>query len=184
MKRDAVVFWGAIVLLAGLSSGLGWWLARQTMMPPQQPLPTGFTVVEPGQALPPLALPDLDTGELRKLDGPGRPRLVNYWASWCGPCRKEMPVLNTYALEQGGNGVQVIGIALDSPAEALAFRREVPVSFALLVETPGPGDSSVRLGNRRGILPYTVLIDSNGKLARTHYGPFATTADIRAFVRD
>jgi thiol-disulfide isomerase/thioredoxin len=184
LKRDAALTWGAIVVLGLVSAGLGWWLGQRALLPPERPLPAGLVVVEVGAPLPGLAFPPIEGGEPVRLDGPGRPRLINYWASWCGPCRKEMPVLDAYAAEQGGNGIQVIGIALDTAEEALAFRRTVPVRFALLLETPGPGDSSVRLGNTRGILPYTVLVDAQGRLAKTHYGAFADVEAVRAWVRD
>ena len=184
MKREAVLTWAAILVLGSISAGLGWWLGHRTLLPAERPPPPGLTVLAVGDALPPLALPELDGGRMRSLSGPGRPRLINYWASWCGPCRKEMPVLDAYATEQGDNGVQVIGIALDTPAEARAFLREVPVGFTVLLETPGRGDSSVRLGNSRGILPYTVLVDAGGRLAKTHYGAFPDAAAVREWVRD
>jgi thiol-disulfide isomerase/thioredoxin len=184
LKRDAALTWSAIVVLGLVSAGLGWWLGQRALLPSERPPPPGLKVVPIGATLPDLAFPTIDGGEPVRLAGPGRPRLINYWASWCGPCRKEMPVLDAYAAEQGGNGVQVIGIALDSADEAAAFRRTVPVSFLLLLETPGPGDSSVRLGNTRGILPYTVLVDAEGRLAKTHYGAFPDVEAVRAWVRD
>ncbi|MBW8311167.1 MAG: TlpA family protein disulfide reductase [Rhizobium sp.] len=182
MKRDAILTWGAIVVLGGLSAWLGWWLGQRALMPDEKPAPPGMVITEVGQPVPGLALPDLRSGELVTVSGPGRTRLINYWASWCGPCRKEMPVLDAYARQQGGNGVKVVGIALESPDEALAFLREVPVEFTLLVENPGPGDSSVQLGNRRGILPYTVLLDASGTLLATHYGAFPDPESVQAWV--
>lgn len=184
MKREAILTWGAIVVLGGLSAGLGWWLGHRTMLPAEQPVPAGLEVVEPGQALPPMALPYLAQSGERRLDGPGRPRLINYWASWCGPCRKEMPILDDFAAEQGGNGVQVIGVALDTADEARAFLREVPVGFDTLIETPGPRDSSVVLGNRRNILPFTALVDEQGRLVKTRYGEFPSLEALRAWVRE
>lgn len=184
MKREAALTWTAIIVLGGISAGLGWWLGQRTLTPAEQPPPPGLEVVKIGEPMPPLDFAPLDSGPPLVVSGPGRPRLINYWASWCGPCRKEMPVLDAYAAEQGGNGVQVIGVALDSPDEARAFLREVPVAFRLAVEIPGPGDSSVRLGNARGILPYTVLVDAQGRLAKTHYGAFPDVQAVRAWVRD
>ena len=184
MKRDAILTWTAIVVLGAISAGLGWWLGQRALMPAEQPPPAGLVVVATGEALPPMSLPYLSGDGLRRLDGPGRPRLINYWASWCGPCRKEMPILDAFAAEQGGNGVQVIGVALDTRDEALAFLREVPVGFDTLIEAPGPRDSSVVLGNRRNILPFTALVDAEGRLAKTRYGEFPSLQALNEWVRD
>lgn len=183
-RRSDLLTWGAIALLGLLCAGLGWWLGQRVLWPAERPPSPGITVLEIGEPMPAWSFQALDGGDPITASGPGRPRLINYWASWCGPCRKEMPVLDAYAAEQGGNGVQVIGVALDSADEARAFLREVPVAFRLAAETPGPGDSSVRLGNARGILPYTVLVDAQGRLAKTHYGAFPDVEAVRAWVRD
>ena len=184
MKHQAALTWVAIVLLAGVSAGLGWWLGHRVLVPAEKAPPPGVTVVQEGEALPLLVLPRLESGQPFTVSGPGRPRLVNYWASWCGPCRDEMPVLDAFAAQQGANGVQVIGIALDTREEALAFQRQVPVAFPLLLETAGLGDSSVRLGNARGILPYTVLLDARGRLVKTHYGAFPNAEAVRRWATD
>lgn len=119
-----------------------------------------------------ISLPDLD-GRPRKLSGfHGRPLLVNFWASWCGPCVEEMPLLDAFAAAQGANGVQVLGIALDEHARVEAFLRDTPVRYPILLDTAGPADSSVRLGNALGVLPYSVLIDAQGRIAAQKTGPF------------
>ena len=113
--------------------------------------PVGLAVIRPGQPVPPMPLPMLQ-GAPGPIPAP-RPAavLINYWASWCGPCREEMPVLADFAGQQGAQRrSQVVGIALDGEADARAFLREVPVPFRIALETPGPGDSSVRLGNKLG----------------------------------
>lgn len=184
MNRQAVLTWVAIALLAALSAGLGWWLGHRVLIPAEKPAPPGVEVVQPGGLLPPIVLPELESGEPFTVSGPGRVRLINYWASWCGPCRAEMPVLDAFSAEQDANGVLVLGIALDTRAEALAFQRQVPVQFPLLLETAGPADSSVWLGNARGILPFTVLVDGQGRLVKTHYGAFPSVASVRRWVAD
>src|SRR5690606_20515596 len=117
----------------------------------------GLVVVEPGQPLSPLTLAGLQDGQPRELAGPGRPRLLNYWASWCGPCRDELPALDAFARSQAPNGVEVVGIALEDAADARAFAARLDLGFLLLQEAPGPRDSSVRFGNARGLLPFSVL---------------------------
>lgn len=184
MNRQAVATWVAIVVLAGVSAALGWWLGHRVLIPAEKAPPPGVTVVKEGERLPPLVLPELQGGQDFTVSGPGQPRLINYWASWCGPCREEMPALDAFAREEGANGVQVIGIALDTREDAVAFQRQVPVAFPLLLETPGPADSSVRLGNARGILPYTVLLDAQGRLVKTHYGAFPDAEAVRRWAVD
>jgi thiol-disulfide isomerase/thioredoxin len=166
MKAGTAATWAAIVLLGGLSAGLGWWLGQRHQEASGPPLPAGLAVVEAGQPAPAILLPDLRSGELRPL---------------VAPCREEMPLLDAFAQTQGGNGVEVVGIALDAREEALRFLDQVPVRFPQLQEPPGPGDSSVRLGNRRGVLPFTALIDRDGRLQKIHYGPFASAAEIQAW---
>lgn len=102
----------------------------------------------------------------------GRPVLINIWASWCGPCVKEMPELDRYARAQGPNGTQVVGIALDEADAVTAFLQRVPVNYAVLIDTPSPRDAGVRLGNPKGVLPYTVLLDARGRVLRQKIGPF------------
>lgn len=129
-----------------------------------------------GDMLPDLEVPDLAGRSTRlrpKLAG--RPALINVWASWCGPCIEEMPALEAFSRQQGPNGVQVAGIALDEPAAVRDFLRRIPVRYPLYVDTPGPADAGVRLGNPRGVLPYSVLVDARGRVLRQWVGPLRST---------
>ena len=146
--------------------------------------PAGTPVAERGEAIPAITLPGLD-GAPRTLPAawPGRPLLVNVWASWCGPCIEEMPELQRFAAEQGGNGVQVVGIALDDAASVRAFLERVPVAYPILIDAPGPADAGVRLGNPKGVLPYSVLVSADGRLLKQRIGPFAS-GEISSWARD
>ena len=136
--------------------------------------PAGVTPAKPGEAMPPISLPDLH-GQVQALPGiyAGRPLLINVWASWCGPCIDEMPELQRFANSQGATGTQVIGLALDTPEAIKDFLTRVPVDYPILVDTPGPADASVWLGNRKGVLPYSVLVAADGKIVKQKIGPFA-----------
>ena len=136
--------------------------------------PAGVTPAKPGEAMPPISLPDLH-GQVQALPGiyAGRPLLINVWASWCGPCIEEMPELQRFANSQGAAGTQVIGLALDTPEAIKDFLTRVPVDYPILVDTPGPADASVWLGNRKGVLPYSVLVAADGKIVKQKIGPFA-----------
>lgn len=103
----------------------------------------------------------------------GRPLLVNVWASWCGPCIKEMPELQRFHAGQGADGTQVVGIALDDATAVRDFLKRVPVDYPILIDAAGPADAGVRLGNPKGVLPYSALISADGVLLKQRIGPFA-----------
>jgi thiol-disulfide isomerase/thioredoxin len=113
----------------------------------------------------------------------GRRLLVNVWASWCSPCIKEMPELQRFAMQQPANGVQVVGIALDDADAVASFLKRVAVSYPILLDAPGPADAGVRLGNPKGVLPYSVLISADGRLLKQRIGPFAD-GEIEAWTAD
>ena len=136
--------------------------------------PADLPVAGRGDALPDIRLPNLEGVEQAIADDQGRPLLINFWASWCGPCIEEMPVLDAFAMQQGPDGIQVVGIALDDSDSVSRFLQSTPVGYRVLLDTPGARDSSVQLGNARGVLPYSVLVDSSGVIQRMRLGPFAT----------
>lgn len=135
--------------------------------------PAAVPVAAPGQRVPAFTLPALDG---RDVEVPtayaGRPVLLNVWASWCGPCIREMPELERYARAQGPHGTQVVGIALDDAASVRAFLQRVAVGYPVLLDAPGPRDAGVRLGNVRNVLPYSVLLGADGRVRRQKTGPF------------
>jgi thiol-disulfide isomerase/thioredoxin len=105
----------------------------------------------------------------------GRPLVVNFWASWCPPCIKEMPDLDRFAKDFAGQGWQVLGIAIDQAEPVQRFLKETPVSFPIVL-AGNEGLSWVRrLGNPAGGLPFSVQMDANGRIARRKLG--ATTFD-------
>lgn len=148
--------------------------ALQSAMDASAPKPPAdLPVARRGEAVPAIRLPALDgaTVELPAAYA-GRPVLVNLWASWCGPCIEEMPELDRFAAAQGPNGTQVVGIALDDAAAVEAFLKRVPVRYPILLDEAGPRDAGVQLGNPKGVLPYTALISTDGRLIKQKIGPF------------
>jgi len=137
------------------------------------PPPAGLAVAERGEPIPALTLPQLDGGMIALPAAyADRPILINFWASWCGPCIEEMPELNRFSRSQGANGTQVVGIALDDADAVRAFLKRIPVDYPILLDTPGPRDTGVQLGNPRGVLPYTALVGADGRLIKQKIGPF------------
>lgn len=176
----------ALLWTAVLAAGLGLWAGhRLEMAPPHAAAtaPAGVTAAAIGDQVPDIVLPDLSGQPLDLAQFRGRPLLINVWASWCGPCVDEMPELARFAAAQGPAGVQVLGLALDTPDAVQGFLQRVPVDYPIVLETPGPTDASVRLGNTQGLLPYSVLVDAQGRIVRRKLGPFEH-GDIDSWARD
>ena len=148
-------------------------------------VPEGVAMAQRGQPLPEVPVRDLDGAvvDLRQAMA-GRPTLVNVWATWCAPCLKEMPDLQAFSAGQGASGVQVLGVALDEADAVRAFVRSHGIEYPQWVDTPGAADAGVRLGNPRGVLPFSVLVDGRGTVRAMRVGPFASTAEIADWTAD
>ncbi len=117
---------------------------------------------------------------LRFADFAGTVRVVDLWASWCGPCRETIPELNALYARYRARGLVVIGISVDEdPAAVLAFQREVPMRYPTGLTNPA---IAARLGNPEAI-PTTLLIDRRGRLVRTFVG-FVDTATLEAALKE
>ena len=172
----------AIVAVA-LAFGLGGFAASRWLFAPAPVVVPGSVApdaVAVGDHYRDTTLPDLDGNPRRFSDWDGKTRLVNYWATWCAPCVREMPLLDRYAREHPD--VVVIGVAMDDPAAAKAFATKLGIAYPLLNEQPSRGDSSAIFGNTRGVLPFSVLIDASGVVRATETGDFADAAELEAFV--
>ncbi len=140
---------------------------------------------EPGQAQPD-AVSQLFATALTAPDGSprdltpfkGQVLVVNFWASWCAPCVREMPALSGLARQYAGKRVKFVGIGVDSQKNIEAFLQKVPVDYPVFVSGFGGADIARRFGNTAGGLPFTVVIDANGTVRSTKLGEI-TSAELR-----
>jgi thiol-disulfide isomerase/thioredoxin len=127
------------------------------------------TVLEKAD-FPSFTLPDVDGVEHTLADWDGRPRLVNFWATWCAPCRREIPLLKSVQDQQGEDGVQIIGIAVDFPEEVAAYAENVQFNYPILVGQ----EDAMAFAETSGVdffgLPFTMIISADGELLTSHIG--------------
>ena len=97
--------------------------------------------------------------------------VVNFWATWCAPCREEMPEFVRAQAELGGRGLQFVGIAIDSRRQGAAFVEEIGLNYPSLIGGYGAMELSKTLGNRLMALPFTVVVDRQGAIVHTQLGP-------------
>jgi thiol-disulfide isomerase/thioredoxin len=100
----------------------------------------------------------------------GKIIVLNFWATWCAPCREEMPELSQLHTENLNKDVVVLGIAIDTIDLIKEFTRETPASYPLFAAEDEGMALGLALGNDRGVLPYTVIIDRRGNVVKTYFG--------------
>jgi cytochrome c biogenesis protein CcmG, thiol:disulfide interchange protein DsbE len=164
-RRPALVV-GAAILVAGLAVvGLAWLLTQGLIRPERIVVERSPLLDRPAPAF---ALQSLDGGTVRLADYRGRPVIVNFWASWCVPCREEFPLFRDARGRYSGEGLEILGIVHDDgPAEALAFAQALGADWPLLLD---PDDIAWRAYG--GVfLPVTYYIDRDGIVRAVSYGP-------------
>ena len=117
-----------------------------------------------------MRFPQPTGGELVMAERRGRPLLLNFWATWCPPCVKEMPELDRFQRAFATQGWQVVGLAVDGPTPVREFLERVPVSFPIGLAGFEGTDLSKRLGNAQGALPFTAAFDAQGRIVQRKLG--------------
>ena len=121
---------------------------------------------------------DLDGRPRRLIDWKGRALLCNFWATWCAPCREEIPLLVAAKQKSLPSRIELVGIAIDSVDKIREFSTTYKINYPVLVGDAGTVGLLRSLGNRAGALPYTLALDANGAILKRHLGAL-TEADLR-----
>lgn len=123
---------------------------------------------DPIPALMQLQMPDLNGATHSLADFKGQPMVVNFWATWCAPCVKEMPELD--ALQKKYPHIRFVGIGVDTAANMQKFVEKVQVTYPLWVIGAGAIDTLRKLGNPSGGLPFTLVFNADGGINRKILG--------------
>lgn len=100
----------------------------------------------------------------------GKIVVLNFWATWCEPCREEMPELSKLHSTYQNQNLVVLGVAVDDVAAISNFAKETKVSYPLFAADMQGMEIATNLGNDKGVLPYTVIIKADGSVAKTYFG--------------
>lgn len=123
-----------------------------------------------GQPRPPFSLPALG-GEVRAIsDWDGRILAINFWATWCQPCKEEIPEFVELQAKYRDQGVTFIGVAIDESEPVSDFIARYNVNYPVLIGEQAAIDAARAYGNRIGALPYTAFVDHDGKVVHVHRG--------------
>ena len=115
-------------------------------------------------------LPDLTGAPQRLEQWKGKVMVVNFWATWCAPCRDEIPVLIKLQQRLGGQGLQVIGIAVDQLDKVKPYAAEMGINYPILIGELDAIELARQAGNELGALPFSVVLDRQGKAVRGELG--------------
>lgn len=164
MKRPARIL--AILAVAAVGGAAGY-LTREYSRSDT----AGIEIpVDAGRELLATSLPDAD-GNVQSLEQwRGKVLIVNYWATWCPPCMKEIPDFASVSRDLEDAPVQFVGISIDRVENVRAFDERMDVPYPLLIAPPQALEATARLGNSAQALPFTVILDPRGEIGHLKLG--------------
>ena len=100
----------------------------------------------------------------------GKVLIVNFWATWCAPCREEIPGFIKYQADHAAKGVQIVGIAVDTAERVAIYAKEMGMNYPLMIGGLETMELAREVGDRAGVLPFSLIIDRSGRVVATVVG--------------
>jgi thiol-disulfide isomerase/thioredoxin len=175
---------GAVLLASGIVGFLAYRLAARPMHQtvhavassadapaPEFPAPqaAGGRMTPVPEWLPEIQLPGTDGRVHRLADWKGKPLVVNFWATWCDPCRREIPLLKALRREHAADSLEIVGIAMDYPADVQKYVTEHGIDYPVMVGDQG-GLGAVSAFGMETVLPFSVFADREGHVVTLKVG--------------
>lgn len=165
MDKKLVMVGAVAIFAVGMIAGN---YAIQGFLKPPEPSAETKSLI--GTSVPDFTLLALDGVRENNKQWLGKVQIINFWATWCAPCKDEIPELIALQEKYGGQGLQTIGISIDSKKEEVVeYAKQAQINYPLLHGRDAM-DVGFILGNDAGIIPYTVIIDRSGKISLIKYG--------------
>ena len=157
LSRRSLLVGGVAVAAAALAAGAALFRQRDAR-------------AREGAAVLAMVLPDVDGRDTALAQWRGKVLVVNFWATWCAPCREEMPQFVAVQTRDGAKGVQFVGIAVDQVDKVKDFVKEIRLNYPVLIGGFGAIELSKALGNDLAALPFTIVLGRTGEVAHTQLG--------------
>lgn len=122
------------------------------------------------EILPDFTLANLEGQPQSIRSWPGKSMIVNFWATWCAPCRREIPLLNKIQAEHGAEGFQIVGVAVDFREDVLKYAKEIGIDYPLLIGEQDGFEAVTQFGRGSLGFPFTVFTDNQHRLVLFHLG--------------
>jgi thiol-disulfide isomerase/thioredoxin len=171
MKTPAYI---AVALIAA-AAGFGIYHFAVAPKTQQEPPAVAAEAAPETAATIPDVLPDFTLGD---LDGQprsirsweGKSMIVNFWATWCAPCRREIPLLKKIQAEHGAEGFQIVGVAVDFREDVLKYAKEIGIDYPVLIGEQEGLDAVNKFGQGSLGFPFTVFTDNQQRIVMFHLG--------------
>jgi thiol-disulfide isomerase/thioredoxin len=159
-----------IATAVALAAGIATFFVTRTLLTPTAPVPEPIRPAVIPEFRPDVTLADRD-GKPRALsEWDGKPAVINFWATWCAPCRREIPMLNTLAREESYARFEIIGIAIDFREDVLKYLETRPIDYTVLIGEQDGMAAARAFGMDSIGLPFTAFTDQQGRIATIHVG--------------